>query len=65
LKVASVDLEQDVEKWMDPSSGAESLWPWCSSAPTTEAIKKNAGHKTHIRRIEPPKNELSRQKNSS
>src|SRR5260221_14612696 len=55
LNVASTFFAQEVEKWMEPSSSAESLWSWCSSAQARAANKKKAGHRAEIRRIRPPK----------
>src|SRR5258708_34006286 len=58
LKVASTFFAQELEKWMEPSSSAESLWWWRSSAQAREGSKKKAGHEANIQRIRPPKNDL-------
>src|SRR5260370_33776395 len=55
LRAASVDLAQEGEKWMEPSSSAESLWSWRSSAQARAANRKNSEDKANIRRIKPPK----------
>src|SRR5260370_26255345 len=65
LKAASVDLAQEVEKWMEPSSSAESLWSWRSSAQARAANRKNAEDRAHIRRIKPPKINYPTEKSSS
>src|SRR6267143_3469567 len=51
LKPGSAVFEQDVEKWTEPISSAESSW-WCSCAASVrEASRKNAASRIVVRRI--------------